>query len=144
MDLAKKTKPALVQLCKDKKIDTKGTKKDLIQRLSDATKSTISTVNISKTKNGQYYHSETSLVFDPTSKRVIGKYNNQTGTTDKLSRKDIDKCNDLKFKYSLPETLEDDRVDIYDIIEDTTSLSGSDYDNDDDFDDALSSENEEF
>lgn len=142
--LSKKLKPELVKLCKDKKLDVNGTKKDLVQRLLDATKTTVPVVNISKTQNGQYCHSQTGLVFDPSTKRVIGKYNDRTGATEKLSRKDIDKCNDFKFRFSLPETLEDDRIDIYDIIEDTDSLCESDDAEDDDFDDVLSSENEEF
>lgn len=121
--LMNKTKTELIKLCKEKNLDVKGLKKDLVARLLSKKNTNQIVIKITKNKYGQFHHKETGLIFDSMTKRVIGKENN--GAIDKLSRKDIEICKNFKFQYKLPETIEDDRTDVYEIIEDAVDSSES-------------------
>lgn len=134
--LLKKTKAELVAMCQKQMLNPKGHKHDLAMRLvhtchpSDPFQDVIT---VRKNDSGQYCHEETGFIFDPMTKRVVGKVSTD-GTIEKLSRKDIDSCKDHKFLYKLPETIDDDRDDIYEIIEDGASNDSDPIDDDDDED----------
>ena len=64
-----------------------------------------STIALRKNSHGNHEHPETSFVFDPKTKKVIGKQNDD-GKIDPLSEEDIDICNKYKFSYILPDNLD--------------------------------------
>ena len=132
--LLKCLKPELVGLCKKYNVKTTGTKTELLNTLreklfsTDATQetkveptkkpikttetpvikklsATIPTVAISRNKFGNHEHTETSLIFDKKSKKVIGKQNSD-GSIDELTAEDINLCNKHKFEYILPNNLD--------------------------------------
>jgi len=129
------TKEKLIEECKSKNLSTVGTKADMVLRILNVNtpiisfsnsktvvteeKSpqktilpTINTIKILKNKFNHYCHNESKLVFDMTSKRVIG-VQLDNGNIRSLKRDDIELCKLYKFKYNLPETLEQ----VYDILE---------------------------
>lgn len=138
------TKTDLMKLCKERNLSCKGTKFDLGMQIlgfhsnvfnKDSNKSTSfqqpnEPIIIQKNNYGHYVHDSTNLVFDPMSRLVIGKQNLEGKISD-LTRNDIYTCQQFKFQYLLPETLDDD-------IEQSSSLSArfynkSEFDDDDAF-----------
>jgi len=111
MDQYKKlSKKDLIEKCKEKNVNSYGTKFELIQRLLvkdkngviQEIKHAIPPIYIQK-KNDMYIHEDTQFVFDITEKKVIGKwYDNNIHL---LSYDDIQLCLKYKFKYELPENL---------------------------------------
>jgi len=110
---------------------------------------TIPTVAISRNKFGNHEHSETSLIFDKKSKKVIGKQNSD-GSIDELTEDDINLCNKYKFEYILPSNLDNntknnitiDELDDEEIVESDDDLDEEELleeedelEEDDDFDD---------
>jgi hypothetical protein len=129
--LLKANKEELKAMCKTKGYKCTGTKDILINRLLGkddnpspkskntvvaakkpaATKSTnlhivkIPELLIKRNKWNNFVHEETQLVFDNDSKSVIGKQNTD-GTIEELNIELIDICNAFKFKYKLPNNLD--------------------------------------
>lgn len=89
------------------------------------------TVSIRRNQFGNHEHPETALVFDPKTKKVIGKQNDN-GSVDDLTPEDIDVCNQYKFDYSVPENLdkksklEEEKVEELDEDEDEEPLESDD------------------
>jgi len=73
----------------------------VVKKLSNA----CSTIALRKNSHGNHEHPETSFVFDPKTKKVIGKQNDN-GKVDPLTEEDIDTCNKYKFSYVLPDNLD--------------------------------------
>lgn len=57
-----------------------------------------------KNKFGNHEHKETGLVFNPTTKSVIGTQN-ENGSINQLTVKDIELCKKFKFPFTVPENL---------------------------------------
>ena len=100
----------------------------------------IPAIQIKKNKFGNYEHSDTELIFDKHSKKVIGKQHSD-GQLIELSHSDIDLCNKYKFSYNLPEnlnkksTLDDIQIDDLDSDVEIEDAEIEDVKNDDDDDD---------
>ena len=112
----------LKSLCKEHNLKRTGKKEILIQRLIDHMNSPneskpvlkkikktkkqddIGIIQIKRNQFGNYEHFETGLVFSKLDKNVIGKQN-ENGTITELNKNDIELCNKFKFKYILPENL---------------------------------------
>ena len=126
--LKKLKKPELKEMCKQKGLKLTGTKADLIGRLlkgepeqekkkSPKTKKketvpvvkklqeNLSVMVIRRNAFGNLEHTESSMIFDRKTKKVIGKQN-KNGDIDELTVADIDICNKYKFDYNLPENLD--------------------------------------
>ena len=159
--ILKANKQELVAMCKMKGLKCSGTKNELISRLVSkpvAQKSqkkkkevitplvikkinaSIPAIQIKKNKFGNYEHSDTELIFDKHSKKVIGKQHSD-GQLIELSHSDIDLCNKYKFSYNLPEnlnkksTLDDIQIDDLDSDVEIEDAEIEDVKNDDDDDD---------
>jgi Fe2+ or Zn2+ uptake regulation protein len=149
--------PELKALCKKKGLKATGKKEELISLiLKGETSSTMvkaetkppktklltptvvkrlsnvnSTVAIRKNAHGNHEHPETTFVFDPKTKKVIGKQN-ENGKVDPLTEEDIDICNKYKFLYVLPDNLdnnaklEDEHVEELDEDEDEDVIDSED------------------
>jgi hypothetical protein len=124
------SKPELISHCKARGLKCTGSKAELITRLSEPEnassskpkpktttpvvkssihkmlKSQITSVTIERNKFNNYEHSATRFVFDRATEQVIGKQNSN-GNIDPLTKDDIEICNKHKFKYTLPENLND-------------------------------------
>jgi hypothetical protein len=119
-------KQELIKLCKDKGFKSTGTKADMIQRLTNGEApppakkqqtapsgppviqkitSVIPNVSIRRNNHGNFEHSDTGLIFNNKTKKVIGKQNDN-GTVDNLTSEDIETCKQYKFQYELPENLD--------------------------------------
>ena len=131
-ELSKLKNSELAAHCKARGLKTTGTKQELVDRLLNVggaaaaaavvpttpkkkeketpsvapklAQSTIQTVQIKKNSFGNFEHSESGLVFDKVTQKVIGKQN-KDGTVKSLTDEDIDTCNKYKFKYVIPENL---------------------------------------
>jgi hypothetical protein len=144
------TKTDLIKQCKEKHLGVSGTKIDLIHRIlniNDNTNlkkineeiSTIpNTIKIVKNKYNNYCHNETKFVFDNITKRVIG-VQLENGNIRCLKKDDIDTCKLYKFRYNIPETLEQ----VYEILENSDSESSSKSDELDEEDSSLEEDNED-
>jgi len=108
----------------------------VVKKLSNAN----STVAIRRNTHGNHEHPETSFVFDPKTKKVIGKQN-ENGEIDPLTEEDIDLCNKYKFSYVLPDNLdsntklEDEHVEELDEEDDEVIESDDDLDEEELIDD---------
>jgi len=133
--LMKLGRSELVEMCKGKGLKVGGTKNDLVSRIqqyennktnnvfktenekSSQAKGPLSNVvvnklvekipviEIKKNKFGNYEYK--SLVFDNKTQKVYGKQSID-GTILKLTKEDIDTCNQYKFSYVLPDNLDED------------------------------------
>jgi len=111
----KNSRNELARLCKEKNLNCSGTKHDMAVRLigglNDEKKEKIvevvKKIVIKRNTQGQWEYD--GLIFDDKTKNVIGSISE--GVIQPLQRKDIEKCKQYKFKYSLPVIL-DDREDI--------------------------------
>ena len=131
-DFEKLSKKELIVLCKEKKIKCTGTKEMLIEFLNKSngvvfTKQALISntqpkisfspdnkkkkikqdqkiLKLSKNEHGNYMHSETNLIFDKTTQRVIGKQNGDK--IDKINVDDIEKCKSYNFDYDIPFNLD--------------------------------------
>jgi len=61
-------------------------------------------IKIVKNANGDFMHSETSLIFDPDTKEVIARYSEEGGNQG-LTKDDIELCNQYRFAYAIPDNL---------------------------------------
>ena len=129
-DLSKMTKNELVEKCKELGLDIKGKKADLVKRIETnktnivhKIQTSITNIVIKKNKFGNYEHSPTKLVFNKTTKTVVGKQMDN-GDIIELTESDIDLCNEYKFKFKIPDKLENDESEIdIDEFEDETDES---------------------
>jgi hypothetical protein len=138
--LLKLTVKELQELCKEKGLKHTGIKAALAQRLTggeeivpsakpkaakkntpavsavvDKLKSAVPAVNIRRNQYNNYEHPESSLVFDPKTKKVIGKQNDD-GEIDELTSEDIDTCKQYNFEISkLPDNL-DSKANLDDVV----------------------------
>ena len=92
----------------------------------------IGIIQIKRNQFGNFEHFETGLVFSKLDKKVIGKQN-EDGTITELTKNDIEICNKFKFKYTIPENLNNKDVE----------ESESDEEGDSDVDDEIIEEIEE-
>ena len=69
----------------------------------------ISSIQIKKNEHGNYEHPETKLVFNKETRQVIGRQQDD-GTVTNLTAQDIQHCDQFKFTYQLPETVNVDKV----------------------------------
>ncbi len=119
--------PELKAICKSKGMKVSGKRQELLDRIlasqnasADVSKVEkkpkkkspkkrsppvpISSITIKKNQFGNYEHPETHLVLSKERQVVIGKQNDN-GTIDQLTADDIKLCDQFKFNYDLPETL---------------------------------------
>ena len=137
-------KKELEEMCRQKNLSDKGKKDELVSRLisnvnkSDNVINTIltglSSITITKNKFGNYEHIPTKFIFNKTTKIVIGKQEGDKIIS--LSESDIEICNQYKFKYNLPENLNDQETDGGDAVD-------KQLEEDDVFDDEEDEEEEE-
>lgn len=106
----------LIAKCKDKNLSATGTKHDMAVRLiggwvSDETKTQIGTQpmipSLVITRNAKGLWVFENIVFDDKTKNAIG-YLADDGTQHPLQRQQIETCKRYKFRYLLPEILDED------------------------------------
>jgi len=123
--LLTKKKNELVEICKSKNLYITGTKKNLVDRILGREKpkntkkkknvksnptiidhlvSKLEKIEITKNEHGNYHHSNTNLVFDKETQKVVGKQLNN-GEIQPIDAEMIDLCNKYKFSFVLPENL---------------------------------------
>lgn len=130
-----KSRTELVAMCKEKNLNASGTKHDMAVRLIggwDTDKESVATPSFSKIlveKNDAGKFVYDGLLFDEKTKNVVGVWSD--GSVRPLSRQDIENCKKYKFRYVLPETLDEnpDRAPV--VIESSSEDDGSDGDDDD-------------
>ncbi len=134
--LKKKLKKDLQNMCSDLGYSKSGTKDQLIARIlggvdevsetktkavskkavskkADTPKNPVATkltakipvISIRRNQFGNHEHVESGMIFDPKTKKVIGKQNID-GSIDSLTPGDIDRCNQYKFDYQMPDNLD--------------------------------------
>ena len=132
----KSQKMELVNLCKSKNIKHTGTKHVIIKRLIDhengsqkSLKQNIkkAVVEIKRNKWNNYVHTDSDLVFNNTSQKVIGKQNSD-GSISELTIDDINICKQLGFKFILPENLDSSKNDDDDDDEEPNKNNSDDED----------------
>ena len=129
----KMKKPELVQLCVDKGFKSSGSKPELITYLIDEVKeeekpqkkitktaavapptqadvikkivAASPVIVIRRNEHGNHEHPDSRFVFNPTTKKVIGKQEDD-GTVSAITKNDIDTCNKYNFFYEIPECLD--------------------------------------
>lgn len=135
----KSQKIELINLCKSKNIKHTGTKDVIIKRLiehengsQNSLKQNIkkTVVEIKRNKWNNYVHTDSNLVFNNTSQKVIGKQNSD-GSILELTIDDINICKQLGFKFILPENLDSSKNDDDDDEEPNKNNSDDDDDDDD-------------
>jgi len=138
--LLKLSKTELIEMCKGKGLKIAGSKNDLAHRISESEKNKsvlfqskdknsaptkIATLNnvvnklvekipvieIKKNKFGNYEHQKSSLVYDNKTKKMYGKQN-PDGSISKLTKDDINTCNQYKFPYNIPDNLAEDNEEL--------------------------------
>ena len=141
-DYSKMKRNELIEVCKKMQLSTSGTKKDLIKRITkkenkkenivDKLDLSLNSVIIKKNSFGNYVHSPTKFVFNKDNKSVVGK-EDEAGQILPLNKNDIDICNKYKFKFVVPEDLNNkDDEEEEEIIEDTDSEEETEEDEEDD------------
>lgn len=107
----KNSRNELARLCKEKNLSHSGTKHDMAVRLvgnvGDATTippSSVRKLIIRRNALGMWEYE--GLVFDDKTKNVVGCAC-PDGTVRPLLRADIEKCRQYKFRYVLPQLLDD-------------------------------------
>ena len=162
----KMKKPELVEICKTSGFKSKGSKPELIGYIFDKVPEDVTvkkesvtpkplqtdiisqlmakvpTIVIRRNTHGNHEHPDTGFVFDPKSKKVIGKQN-EDGTVYPITKDDIDTCNKYSFKYDIPESLTslvvdevmgaadeelEDELNEHDLMEDDSSEEEIEYD----------------
>lgn len=130
----KMKKPELVEACKSKGFKSNGSKPELIVFLLDEIKeveevkkpdlkrkkeavsepkpnvvnrilASLPTLVIRRNAFGNHEHMETKFVFDPKTKKVIGKQLDD-GNVSVLTKADLEICHMHKFEYEIPEMLD--------------------------------------
>lgn len=132
----KNSKNELMRLCKEKNLNYSGTKHDMAVRLIGGLKPETNTLQKEKhvkkiivRKNKMDLWEFEGLIFDDKTKNVIGCLD-QDGTIQPLQRKDVEKCKQYKFLYTLPEIL-DERLNVSKNIMEQISSSDEEEQEDD-------------
>ena len=134
----------LVKICNELKISKSGKKEELINRIIkkqnrkdniiDKLNLSLNSIVIKKNEYNNYVHIPTSFVFNKDTKCVIGK-EVEEGQIVQLNKNDINICNKYKFKYNIPDDLNNDgnesEDDIDDILEDDSDGEVEDEEGDD-------------
>ena len=134
----------LVKICNELKISKSGKKEELINRIIkkqnrkdniiDKLNLSLNSIVIKKNEYNNYVHIPTSFVFNRDTKCVIGK-EVEEGQIVQLNKNDINICNKYKFKYNIPDDLNNDgnesEDDIDDILEDDSDGEVEDEEGDD-------------
>ena len=136
-----KSRTELITMCKEKNLQSGGTKHDMAVRLIGGWEKTpdaqvrlsafFHKIRIEKNENGQYVYD--SLVFDATTKNVVGVLRN--GAVEPLTRQDIEVCKKYKFRFMTPEKLDDNPNYTPSRTTDSSDDDTHDHDVDDDDDD---------
>lgn len=140
----KHSRNELVQLCKEKNLPCSGTKHDLSVRLIGGFTKTqeekqviieqVRKLKITRNTHGQWEFE--GLIFDKNTKNVIGWVENGDPEVKPLQRDQIEKCKQYKFKYNLPEILDErqdiDNSKIYELSTEDEAENDEDDENDDD------------
>lgn len=126
----KNSRNELIRLCKENNLSSSGTKHDLAVRLmggfqEEKQEPAVNTKKLIIRRNRMGNWEYDGLIFDDKTKNVIGRL--VDGVIQPLQRKDIETCRQYKFKYTLPEIL-DERDDAHR----TTSVSSDEEEEDDD------------
>lgn len=107
----KHSRNELARLCKEKNLSCVGTKHDMAVRLMgglEETKTTVEEHNrkivIKRNAKGQWEYE--GLIFDDRTKNVVCRSDGEA-----LQRPDIEKCRQYKFRYVLPDILEERKDD---------------------------------
>lgn len=106
-------KKELVDKCKEKGLNTYGTKIELINRILSTErndiiniiKHSIPPIYIKKYNDTLYIHQDTGLLLDMEDKIVIGRL--RDNNIQSLVLTDIELCKKYKFRYKLPNNLSD-------------------------------------
>ena len=117
----------LVKICNELKISKSGKKEELINRIIkkqnrkdniiDKLNLSLNSIVIKKNEYNNYVHIPTSFVFNKDTKCVIGK-EIEEGQIVQLNKNDINICNKYKFKYNIPDDLNNDGNESEDDIDD--------------------------
>ena len=67
---------------------------------------------VQKNKFDNFVHKETGFVFNPTTKKVIGKQNEEDGTILALSVKDIELCKENRWDFEIPTKVRTDKPEV--------------------------------
>jgi hypothetical protein len=134
-----KSRNELVLLCKEKKLSFTGTKHDMAVRLIGGwtngndirLQPCNETITIKKNKNGQWQFE--NIVFDEKTKNAIG-YLDENDQIQSLQRKHIEICKKFKFRYIIPDILDERKDIVKKVIIDDSSDDDDDYDEDDNVD----------
>ena len=132
----KNSRTELMRLCKEKNLSISGTKHDMAVRLIgglNEDKKQIVEPQVKKIiiKRNRYWEWEyEGLIFDDKTKNVVGRL--EDGVVKPLQRQDIEKCKQYKFRYTLPQIL-DERGDAPRNM--AHELSSDEEDEEDDLDD---------
>ena len=78
------------------------TQADIIKKIVAASPVIV----IRRNEHGNHEHPDSGFVFNPTTKKVIGKQHDD-GTVSPITKSDIDTCNKYNFDYEIPESLDD-------------------------------------
>ena len=102
----------LIQKCKEKNLSVSGTKHDMAVRLiggwdADEAKTTSSIPKIIITRNSRGMWEYNGILFDDKTKNAIG-YLDVDGKVKPLQREHIEICKRYKFRYNLPDVLDED------------------------------------
>ena len=111
MDYSKKKLNELRDVCKEFKLKSSGTKKDMINRLKHyhflQKKVDKNVMKLYKYKNDYYRPLQSfkkiySFLIKKTSGEIIGKLNNQTDQIEDLEKEDIKYCIEYNYPFSIP------------------------------------------
>jgi hypothetical protein len=109
----KNSRTELIRLCKEKNISCSGTKHDMAVRLiggeekKEMLEPQVKKIIIKRNRFGEWEYE--GLIFDDKTKNVVGRL--EDGSIKPLQRQDIEKCKQFKFRYTLPQIL-DERHDV--------------------------------
>lgn len=119
------TKPVVKKVKKVTEVEKKKAEMNHVQKL---VKSELPERRFALRKNqyGEYEHKETGFCFDPLNKEVKGKQVNDV--LKKLTLSDIELCKQYGFKYQIPESFDEEVVEVEAEVSDIEDLDGSDDD----------------
>lgn len=121
----KNSKNELARLCKERNLSISGTKHDMAVRLIGGLQEkkeelgrNIRKIIIRKNQYGQWEFDR--LVFDNKTKNVVGCLGDG-GAVSPLQRQDIERCKKYKFRYVLPDILDERPDAVKGVVQDDSS-----------------------
>lgn len=81
--------------------NSKKTTSEVVQKTASSTEEFV----VKRSSFHNYIHPATKLVFDPNTKTVVGKEEDD-GTVSELNDEDVENCKKYKFPYKIPENLD--------------------------------------